>query len=60
MFLGLVIVIIGFIIESIIVILSEKISILLRKKPFVSRIIDKLFGTALIGLGVKLVLEEKD
>ncbi len=59
MFLGIVIVLIGFIVESLIVLLSERIAVVLRRKPIVSGIIDKLFGSVLIGLGVKLVLEER-
>lgn len=59
LFLGVVIVLIGFVIESVIVVLSEKIADVLRRKPIVSKVIDKLFGTVLIGLGVKLVLEER-
>lgn len=58
MLLGGIIVFIGFIIESIIVLLSERIAILLRQAPTISKIIDKLFGTILIGLGIKLVLEK--
>ena len=60
LFLGIIIILIGFLIESIIVILSEKLSLLLRSKPIISKIIDKLFGTVLISLGLKLVLEEKN
>ena len=59
MLLGSLIILTGFVIESLIVILSERIAFFLRKKPAFSRVIDKLFGSVLIGLGVKLVLEER-
>jgi len=60
MFLGIIIVIIGFLVESVIVVLSDKLAIILRNKPVISKVIDKLFGTILIGLGLKLVLEERN
>ncbi len=58
--LGIIIILIGFLVESFIVILSEKLSMLLRKRPIVSKVIDKMFGSVLIGLGMKLVLEERN
>ena len=58
MTLGLIIILIGFIVESIIVLLSDKIAHLLKKKPIVSRILDKVFGTVLIGLGIRLVIQK--
>jgi threonine/homoserine/homoserine lactone efflux protein len=60
MFLVAIIVMIGFIIEDFIVVLSEKISAILRQKLIISKIIDKLFGSVLVGLGIKLILEEKN
>lgn len=58
MALGLIIILIGFIVESTIVLLSDKIAHLLKKKPIVSRVLDKVFGTVLIGLGVRLVVQK--
>ena len=58
MTLGLIIILIGFIVESIIVLLSDKIAHLLKKKPIVSRVLDKVFGTVLIGLGIRLVIQK--
>ena len=58
MTLGLIIILIGFIVESTIVLLSDKIAHLLKKKPIVSRVLDKLFGTVLIGLGIRLVAQK--
>jgi len=58
MTLGLIIILIGFIVESIIVLLSDKIAHLLKKKPIVSRVLDKVFGTVLIGLGIRLVVQK--
>ena len=55
---GLIIVLIGFIGESIIVLLSDKIANLLKKKPIVSSMLDKVFGTVLIGLGIRLVVQK--
>ncbi|MDC7125081.1 MAG: LysE family translocator [Spirochaetales bacterium] len=60
MLLGTIIVLIGFVIESLIVLLSEKIALVLRKKPIISKLIDKLFGTILISLGIKLILEKQN
>jgi len=59
MILGLIIVLIGFIIESLVVLMSDRIINLLKQKPFVSKIIDKVFGGVMIGLGIKLILEKK-
>jgi len=58
MTLGLIIILIGFIVESLIVLLSDKIAHLLKKKPIVSRVLDKVFGTVLIGLGIRLVVQK--
>ena len=58
MTLGLIIILIGFIVESIIVLLSDKIAYLLKKKPIVLRVLDKVFGTVLIGLGIRLVVQK--
>ena len=58
MTLGLIIILIGFIVESIIVLLSDKIAHLLKKKPIVSRVLDKVFGTVLIGLGIRLIVQK--
>ena len=58
MTLGLIIILIGFIVESIIVLLSDKIAHLLKKKPIVSRVLDKIFGTVLIGLGIRLIIQK--
>jgi threonine/homoserine/homoserine lactone efflux protein len=55
MSLGAIIVLIGFVIESAIVIASGRIAGMLRKKPAVSRVLDRLFGTVMIGLGAKLL-----
>ena len=60
MTLGLIIILIGFIVESIIVLLSDKIAYLLKKKPIVSRVLDKVFGTVLIGLGIRLVVQKEN
>jgi len=58
MTLGLIIILIGFIVESLIVLLSDKIAHLLKKKPIVSIVLDKVFGTVLIGLGIRLVVQK--
>ena len=58
MTLGLIIILIGFIVESLIVLLSDKIAHLLKKKPIISRVLDKVFGTVLIGLGIRLVVQK--
>ena len=59
MTLGLIIILILFIVESTIVLLSAKIAHLLKKKPIVSRVLDKVFGTVLIGLGIRLVVQKE-
>ena len=59
MTLGFIIVLIGFAVESIVILLSDKITEQLKQKPFISGLFDKLFGGILIGLGVKLVFEKK-
>lgn len=56
--LGLIIILIGFIVETIIVFSVDKISSTLKKSSFVSKALDKAFGTILIGLGIRLVLEK--
>jgi threonine/homoserine/homoserine lactone efflux protein len=56
--LGSIIVLVGFIVEGLIVLLADKITDSLRTKPRISKILDKAFGTVLIGLGVKLVFEK--
>jgi threonine/homoserine/homoserine lactone efflux protein len=56
--LGSIIVLVGFLVEGLIVILADKIADSLRTKPRISKILDKAFGTVLIGLGVKLVFEK--
>lgn len=58
MTLGLIIILIGFIVESLIVLLSDKLAHLLKEKPIVSRVLDKVFGTVLIGLGIRLVVQK--
>ncbi len=58
MTLGLIIILIGFIVETLIVLLSDKIAHLLKKKPIISRVLDKVFGTVLIGLGIRLVVQK--
>ena len=58
MTLGIIIVLMGFIIETAIVLLSDKISGVLRGKPLVSKIMDKLFGIILIALGTRLIFEK--
>jgi len=60
MTLGLIIILIGFIVESLIVLLSDKIAHLLKKKPIVSRVLNKVFGTVLIGLGIRLVVQKEN
>jgi len=59
MTLGFIIVLIGLIIESLIVLLSDKISQQLKEKEFIAKAFDKIFGGILIGLGLKLVFEKK-
>ena len=59
MLLGGIIVIIAFFIEGIIVLLSDKIACSLKNNRLVSKIFDKLFGSVLIALGIKLVMEER-
>ena len=59
MLLGSIIVIIAFFIEGIIVLLSDKIAGSLKKNRILTKLIDKLFGTVLIALGIKLVLEKR-
>ena len=59
MSLAMIIVVIAFIIEGIIVILSDRIALLLKEKPVISKIIDKSFGSILIFLGFRLFLEEQ-
>ena len=58
MLLGIIIILIGFIVESGIVLLSNKIANLLKKNPIISNILDKAFGGVLIGLGVRLVVQK--
>ncbi len=59
MSLGLIIVIIAFIIEGIIVILSEKIAVVFSEKTVISKFMDKLFGSVLIFLGVKVLFQKQ-
>jgi threonine/homoserine/homoserine lactone efflux protein len=59
MMLGFIIVLIGFVIEGLIVYMADRIANILKRKPMIAKMIDKVFGTVLIGLGVKLVLEKK-
>ena len=58
MMLGLIIIGIGFIVESAIVLLSDKIAVFLRRQPIFSKIMDRLFGSVLIVLGLKLVMQK--
>jgi len=58
MMLGIIIVLIGFIVESIIVLLSDKIANILKTKPVIAKVLDKLFGSALIGLGIRLIIQK--
>ena len=59
MLLGGIIVVIAFLIESIIVLLSDRIAGSLKKNRILTKLFDKLFGTVLIALGIKLVLEKR-
>lgn len=52
--LGLIIILIGFVVETVIVLASDKISKILRESKYISKILDKILGTVLIGLGIKL------
>ena len=58
MSLAFILVIMGFIIEGLIIITSDKIADTLKRKPIVAKAIDKIFGTVLVGLGVKLLFEK--
>ncbi len=58
MILGTIIILIGFIVESGIVLLSDKIANLLKKNPIISNILDKAFGGVLVGLGIRLVVQK--
>jgi threonine/homoserine/homoserine lactone efflux protein len=60
MILGSIIVLVGFIVEGLIVLLADTIADTLRNKPLISKILDRVFGTVLIGLGVKLVFEKNN
>lgn len=56
--LGLIIIGIGFLVESTIVLLSDKLAVFLRKQPVVSQVLDKLFGSVLIILGIRLIIQK--
>jgi len=58
MTLGIIIVLIGFVVESTIVLLADKIANVLKTKPTVAKVLDKLFGTVLIGLGIRLIIQK--
>ncbi len=60
MTLGLIIVLIGFIIESIIVMASDKIASVLKTKPIAAKILDNMLGVLFIALGIKLLFEKND
>jgi threonine/homoserine/homoserine lactone efflux protein len=59
MTLGFIIVAIGFIVESSIVMLSDRIQKEIKAKPIISRIIDTAFGGILIALGIRLIFDKK-
>jgi threonine/homoserine/homoserine lactone efflux protein len=56
--LGLIIVLIGFAVESLIVVISDRIAGVLKRKPAFAKIMDNLLGTMFIALGVKLLFEK--
>ncbi len=56
--LGLIIVIIGFLVEGLIIVLSDRIARLLKADPRIASVIDKAFGAVLVALGLRLVLEK--
>jgi threonine/homoserine/homoserine lactone efflux protein len=59
MSLGLIIVVTAFFIEGTIVILSDKIAYIFREKKTVSKVLDKVFGSVLILLGVRLLFQKR-
>jgi threonine/homoserine/homoserine lactone efflux protein len=59
MTLGVIIVVIGFIVESLVIILLDKIIKQIKQKPSISYVIDKVFGGILIALGIRLILDKK-
>jgi threonine/homoserine/homoserine lactone efflux protein len=56
--LGLIIIAIGFVIESLVVLASSRISEFLKRSRRTSKFIDNLLGTVFIGLGVRLLFEK--
>jgi threonine/homoserine/homoserine lactone efflux protein len=59
MTLGVIIVLIGFIVESLVIILLDKIIKQIKQKPNISYVIDKVFGGILIALGIRLIFDKK-
>ncbi|WP_320127753.1 LysE family translocator [uncultured Sphaerochaeta sp.] len=54
--LGLVIILVGFLVEGVTVLLADTFTTALRTKPIYAQILDKAFGCVLIALGAKLLL----
>lgn len=57
--LGLIIIVMGFLIEAVVVFASAKLSGALKKSTFLTRVIDGIYGSVLIALGVRLALERQ-
>ncbi len=57
--LGILVILIGFPIECLYILLASRIAHLLHNNVSISKVLDRIFGTILIGLGVKLALYEK-
>lgn len=57
--LGLIIILIGLLVESLVVLASVKLSAKLQESTLFIGIIDKLYGAVLIGLGLRLALEKQ-
>jgi threonine/homoserine/homoserine lactone efflux protein len=59
MTLGIIIVLIGFIVESFVILLLDKLIKHIKQKPSISYVIDKVFGGILIALGIRLIFDKK-
>lgn len=59
MILGLVLIVIGLVIETLIVLFSAEIPLFIKRFPRSSRVLDKILGTVFISLGVKLLFEKQ-
>lgn len=55
--LGLIIALMGFAVESIIILLADRIAFVLHRRAGISKLIDSVFGTVMIALGIRLLLK---